>query len=297
MADERFPEDVDLRRLDLEPGRGAVTAEPDQVRRAGAEPGVEVEAGDAATRPAAATVREGDHHARSVMALDHPRGDDPDHTGVPVLAREHVRRRLRMLGPRGLGGKEDPCLDILALAVEQVQLICDSGRPVLVLGQDELEARVGAGEAARGVDARREAEPERVLVDRDGVDARHAHECPQPGTASARHRFEPLTDEPAVLAAQRHHVGDRGERDQVGVLAADRGVLAGGSQQSLRHLLSHTGGAEVLERVPAHGRVEHRAIGERFSGPVVVGDEHVDPELTRAGDLRHGSDRAIGGND
>ena len=67
----------------------------------------------------------GDHDDGPVVALDEPRGHDPDHALVPFLAREDVAvpPPLR-LGPRldlldGLA--QDPLLHRLAVAVELVE--------------------------------------------------------------------------------------------------------------------------------------------------------------------------------
>ena len=86
-------EGVDALVFDLEPRRHAVPAEARQVLGAGGEPRVQVEARDAARRSRArARRRRARSDAGPVVALDEPRGDDPDHAGMPALAGQHQRR-------------------------------------------------------------------------------------------------------------------------------------------------------------------------------------------------------------
>src|SRR3954464_12123784 len=102
--------------------------------RAGGERGVQVERADAAPRSAPAVAVERDHDAGAVVALDHARGDDADHAGVPALARQPVRRRLGVLGPRGLGLEQDARLGVLPLAIQQVELVGYGAGAALILG-------------------------------------------------------------------------------------------------------------------------------------------------------------------
>src|SRR3954447_10435765 len=87
---------------------------------------------------------------------------------MPAPPREHARGRLRMLGTRGLGLEQDASLGVLALAVEQVELVGDVGGATFVLGEDQLESGVGALEAGGGVDARGEPEAEACSVTAPG---------------------------------------------------------------------------------------------------------------------------------
>jgi hypothetical protein len=139
VGDERLAEPVHCTAVDLEAGRRAMAAEAAQVLRAGPQPGVQVERPDAAAGAAAAVAVEGDDHARPVVALDHPRRDDPDHARVPALARQHVRRRLGVLRARGLGLEQDARLRVPPLAVEEVELVGHVASAALVLGEQELE--------------------------------------------------------------------------------------------------------------------------------------------------------------
>ena len=144
-----------------------------------------------------------------------------------------------------------------------------------------------------GVDPRREPEAERVLGRVAGLDPRDPHQRPQPRLRGARQRDEALAHEPPVLAAQRHHVGDRGEPDQVEVLGERCGVPAGDPVHRLRELVRDRGGAQLRERVVAEPRVHHHAVGQLRPGPVVVGDHDLEPELAGARHLGGGGDRAV----
>ena len=70
-------------------------------------------------------------------------------------------------------------------------------------GQQQLEARVGAMQAAGGVDARREAEADRAGVDAARVDARDVHEGLQPRLARGGERAQAGADQPPVLVHER----------------------------------------------------------------------------------------------
>ncbi|HEU4658013.1 MAG TPA: hypothetical protein VFR97_10825 [Capillimicrobium sp.] len=161
------------------------------------------------------------------------------------------------------------------------------------LGQDQLEPRVGALQAAGGVDARRQPEADGAGVEPRGVAARDRHERPQPGLARGAQRVQALAHQPAVLAAQRHDVGDRRQRHEVEVLGGGRRAQRGDE------LVGDGGGAEVRARVAADRRVHDRRVRQRAVGArrVVVGDQDVDARGARLGDLLDGRDRAVGGDE
>ncbi len=96
------------------------------------------------------------------MLLDQPRGDDPDHPGVPALSGEHDRggiglfefpqRRLRLV--------LDRALYLAPLAVDPAELGRDFGGPLLRIGQKELDPGVGPVHPPGGVDAWTQAKTE-----------------------------------------------------------------------------------------------------------------------------------------
>ena len=77
---------------------------------------------------------------------------------------------------------------------------------------------------ARGV------EPRRVARARRAISAR------RPGLARRGQRAQALAHEAAVLAAQRHDVGDRGERDEVEVLVGGAGSAPGAASSACASL-------------------------------------------------------------
>ena len=113
-----------------------------------------------------------------------------------------------------------------------------------------------------------------------------------PGRGERRICLEPAADERAVLADQRHEVGDGRQRDEVEV--ADRRLrLAGRALERLGELGGDRGPAEHLERVAADLRMDDRAVGQRLAGLVVVGDDDRDPGRLDGCDLGGRGDSAV----
>ena len=100
----------------------------------------------------------------------------------------------------------------------------DLPRPLRVLGEQQLEPRVGAAQPAGGVDPRRQAKAERAGVKRAGVGMRDAHQGPQSGLGGGRQLAQSFAHQAPVLAEQRHEVGDRGQRHQLDVLGGGVGA-------------------------------------------------------------------------
>ena len=133
-----------------------------------------------------------------------------------------------------------------------------------------------------------------------GIDARDGHQRAQAGLGGAGERAQAAADERAVLADERHDVGDRGQRDEVEVLleraraaAASRRDrrrahrpprASGGVLERLGELEGDGGGAEVGARVAAERRVHDRRVGQHAvgAGGVVVGDDDLHPERLAA---------------
>ncbi len=251
-----------LRAVDLEAGGGAVAAVAAQVLGAGAQPAEQVEGLDAAPRPPARLTVERDHHDRPPVALDQPRGDDPDHPGMPVLAAQHVAGALA----RGRRSAPRP-RSVMRLSTWRRSELARSSSSAIslrapgVLGQDQLEPRVGSVQAPRRVQARGEREGDGALVDLAGVHPRDRHQRTQPGLGRARQRAQPAADERAVLAHQRHDVGDRRQRHEVEVVL-ELAILAaaGGEQQRLRELVGDRGRAQLRAGVAAQRGVHDRGI-------------------------------------
>ena len=145
-----------------------------------------------------------------------------------------------------------------------------------------------------GVDPRAEPEADGARVDGGRVDAGGAHQRPQPDLLRARERAQPRDRERAVLVEQRHHVGDRRERDEIEMALRDLRV---DPEERLAELVDDAGAAELRERVVGRPRRDDGAVRQRFAGPVVVGDDHLEPARPRLGDLLDRGDPAVDGDD
>ena len=113
-----------------------------------------------------------------------------------------------------------------------------------------------------------------------------------PGFCVCASRRRPSERERAVLVDERHDVGDGRERDDVEVPVEERVPRA---EQRLGELPDDAGAAEAGERVVALQRRDDRAVRERVARPVVVGDDDLEPEPPRLGDLGDGGDPAVDG--
>ena len=294
MRRERRRERLDPLGLDRQPRGGAVAAEAQQMAGARAEPGVQVERRHRPARPLPLAVGAGDDHDRPVVALDEPRGDDADHAFVPTLARDDVAApAAARLGPRlDLVDRlaRDPLLDGLPLAVQRLELLGERPGLVGVLGQQQRERSLGPAEPPRCVDARREPEADRRLVDRRGIDAADPHERAQADLLRLREAAQAEQRERAVLVDERHDVRDRGQRDDVEVALQERMV---GAEQRLGELPDDAGAAEAREGIVALQRRDDGTGGERLGGAMVIGDDDLEPERARVLDLGNRGDPAV----
>src|SRR3954467_2366302 len=82
-------------------------------------------------------------------------------------------------GPSGLSLEQDARLGVLTLAVQEVELVGDVAGAALVVGQDELERRIGSRKPPPCVQPRRQPEAEGVLSDAPGLYSRDLHQRPQ----------------------------------------------------------------------------------------------------------------------
>ncbi len=130
-----------------------------------------------------------------------------DHHGALLLDAERGQRL-------GFGLRQRILLDRLALAVEPIELAGDPRRFDRIVFDQKLDAQVGTADAAAGIDARPEQKTEMPGFRRSGQ-PRHVHQADMPRTLAPAQRDQPLGDEGAVEADQRHHVGDGAERDIV----------------------------------------------------------------------------------
>ena len=243
-------------------------------RRAGRTRGIE------RPEPVPSLAVERDQDRRPVVALGDARGDDPDHARVPALARRARRRgRVAELAHLRLGLEEDPLLDVAPLGVGGVELLRD--RAARALSSVSSSSSPASARCRRPAALMRGAsrKPTRAASSPLGSTRATRISARRPGLRVARQRAQAGAHEPAVLAAQRHEVGDRRERDEVEVVVGQSpGPRPRAAQQRLRELVARrpprTGPGTGSRRARVHDRrVGQRAVGARL---VVVGDDDVD---------------------
>ena len=119
---------------------------------------------------------------------------------------------------------------------------------------------------------------------------RDAHQRAQAGLLGLREPPKPDERERTVLVDERDDVGDGGERNDVEVPLEEWMARA---EQRLRQLPDDTGAAEPGEGILALERGDDGAVREGLAGPVVIGDDDVEPQPPRLGDLLDRGDAAV----
>ncbi len=293
MSLQRRAEGLEGRRQDREARGGAVAAIALQVLRASVQRTQQVEPGNAPARALGASrARQRHEYRRPVVALDDPRGHDPDHPGVPALGSQHVGVALPQLGHLGLGLPGRPFFDGPALGVQPVELAGDLLGPIRVRAEQQLDTRVGPGQPARGVDSRSQPKAEAARVEVAGIATRHGHQGPQARLLGVSQRPQAGSDQTPVLATERDQVGHRGQRHQVQVRFGAGRAERGGQ------LVGHAGAAQVRAGIAADLGMDDRAAGQLpvGPGPMVVGHDHLQAGPPGLGHLLHGGDPAVDGD-
>src|SRR5207248_2059597 len=292
---ERRREHLDLRRLDREPGGRAMPSEANEMFRARGQAAMEVEAPGRAARAFPLALPAGDQDDRPVIVLDEPRGDDADHSLVPVLSRKHVaalpllrlRPRLDLLDRLA----EDPLLDRLPVAIELVEPVGQPAGLGWILGQQQLERGLRMAEPPGRVQSRGEAESDGGGVDGGRIDPGNLHQLVKPRLLGARERAQAGDREAAILVDERDDGGDRGDCDEVEMAKQRLGVR---SQKRLPELEDDSGPAQLAEWIVAATVGPDEGAGRQFFGrPVVVADDDLQAELLPCGDLRRRRDPAV----
>ena len=181
----------------------------------------------------------------------------------------------------------------LALAVGRVELVRHLAGAAGVLGQQQLERRVGAVQPPGGVQPRRQRERHRPLSRLPGRHAGDLHQRPQPGPRGGLQAAQAAHGQRAVLAQQRDHVGDRRQRHQVELGLELGRVASAGHVQRLRELVGDRRGAQLAAGVAAHAGVHDRGPRQHSVGArgVVVADHDLEPQRERGLDLLHRAPR------
>ena len=218
---------------------------------------------------------------------------------VPGLVRQHQAVVLLPPGQHGQALVKDLQLHRLALAVELAQVVGHALGLVGVVGEDELHRHGGLAHAPGGVEPGGEAVAHRGGVDGPVQGARLHHQGVQPPAAGLFQVVQAHPDDGAVLPQQLHHIGHRAHGGQVGVLL-EEGVVVLLPSQGHHQLQGHPHAGQFLEgvgAVPPVGVHHRHGGGEGLLALVVVGDDHVDPQLLGVVHLLHGGDAAVHGDD
>ena len=229
-----------------------------------------------------------------MVALDEPRGDDPDHALVPVGAGHGVCAPGALVGRPGLdlghGLAEDPALDGLPLTVQLLERCGEPAGLRLVLGEKQLERLPRVPEASGGIQAGSEPEAHRPGIDRGRIDSCALHERSEPGLRGAREGAQAGDGERSVLVDERDDVGDRREGDEVEMTSGNLGVE---TEQGLAQLVDDSRPAELGERILGRASGDDGAVGQRLAGTVVVRDDDFEAARSRLRDLGGGRDAAV----
>ena len=256
-----------------------------------------------------AGVRKGD--GRPVEALAHAAGDDADHALMPTGVID-ADRAAALLGGRHqrLGVLRHHLLDATP---HDVQLVKAGGQGAgfgQVGSQQALDADAHVLQAAGGVQARRQGEPQVRGAQARRRTPSHFHECGQarPRPAAA-HSAQAVVCQDAVVAVQRHDVGDGAQGDeiepmrQVGPFDAALGEEAQRGEpgaQPRAHVPNDPHAGQRLAREPAARRVRvddgarRRQLGAR---QVMVRHDHVHAGVLRQRHAGHARDAIIDGDD
>ena len=143
-------------------------------------------------------------------------------------------------------------LDVLAIELQR-QLPHLLGQR-LVVGEQQARRDVRRAHAAGGVDARREHEADVIAVDRLAGQAADVEQRAQADLVRpAGQQIEAELGDDAVLADQRHDVGERADRRDLDE-AGQQLVAAGAAAERLHQLQRDADAGEILVRIGAVGR-------------------------------------------
>ena len=251
-----------------------------------------------------------------MVLLNQPRGDDPNHTGVPVAACQNQARsypqvigqlpKCRFSGGRNLPFRSPP------LAIGPTQLNRNLLCPPLVVGQKQLNPSIGPVQPPRSIDPRSQSEGKIPLIELRRLAFRSRNQRPHPRPPHAPHLLQPAPDQRPVLPHQRHDIGNGRESHQIEIAVPKgvRGRVPGDSArkrargpcprrptQPTSKLPRNPGPTKLGKRIPIESRMQNRAIRQLIPRLMVVGDDDLHPKLLRQPHLLHRRDPAIDGDD
>ena len=244
-----------------------------------------VEMGNAAAGSVRDAVFHRQHDGRTMKGVDQLRGDDPDHATVPSLAGddEHRPRAHGRIGLDDLpGSRQNPRFLLLTPDVLAVELQRQGPHLLaqrLVGREQQPRGDIRGAHAAGRVHARRQHERNVIAVDGLAGQPGHVEQGPQAYLMrAARQQIEADLRDDAVLADERHDIGERAEGGDLDE-ARQPAVVVRLAAERLHELQRHAHTRQVLVRIGAIAslRVDH---GERRRqlgvGLVMVGDDQID---------------------
>ncbi len=300
QVEEAGAEGVPPIRSHLEAGRTPVAAMPLEEVVAGGEGPGEVVAGRGPARGPQAVLQLGGHHRGPTPLLHEPGGDETHDAGRP---------RPPDQGGRGVGigpGKGRASLverragDVPAGRVGGLE---HTGKSTGLVGgrrQQEVGRVARLPHPAGGVEARGDVEGDRLEADRCRLHARGREEGGDAGSWRRAHPVEAESRDRTILPEDRGDVGHGADGGEVGQLGGRDGRRDPGKplQEKSGHLESHPTAGEAAVRIRGieSMRIDKGRGGRwRIRDAMVVGHDHVDPEVRGRPDLdgarRPGVDR------
>ena len=231
------------------------------------------------------------HDRRPVKRIHQLGGDDADDAAMPpVSGHDEDRARADIgIGRHDLlrGGERRRFLFLppQVLAVELHRQRPGFVAQRFVGRQQQPGGDVGRAHAPRGVHSRREQERDVIAVDRLSAQARDVEQRPQADLVrAAGQQVQSQLGDDAVLADQRHDVGERADRRDLDE-AGQPVVVARRVTQRLHELQRDADAGEVFVGIPA---IAALGIDDGEGGRqlrvrlVMIGDDQIHPQLTRA---------------
>ena len=114
---------------------------------------------------------------------------------------------------------QDLVLDRLTVAIQILEPVGEAPCLLDLIRHEEFQCGARMAEPARSVDAGRQPEADLPSVDGGRIDVRNLHQRAQSRLLCPRQRSQSRDRQRAVLAHQRHDVGDRRERNEIEVAA------------------------------------------------------------------------------
>ena len=250
----------------------------------------EIDAGNGTARARAGEPAHGNGESRPAEPLLQPRGHQADDAGMPALRSGHDHGRPFLVETkRGqgfrLGFGDGRHFENLTFLVETIEFGGDAHRLRFVIEGEKPRAERSIADASARIDARPDHEAEREGLGRP-IESGGIEKRAQADAAAPTDHLQAGADECAIETAQRHHVGNGGERHEVEALQeigrraalAPKTLLA---QAAIERDESHehdAGGAEIAEarEIIEPVRIDDgNGRGQHFRRLVMIEHDHV----------------------